>query len=103
MFLCDYEYVVELARTGSVLKAAQNLCISSSALSKYILNIENEFGMPLFFRGGKIFTLTYAGERYLSWAREILLQNQGLRRCTVSGISSPDAFGLASPVSALRL
>lgn len=80
MFLRDYEYVVELAKTGSVLKAAQNLCISSSALSKYIRNIEDDLGLELFQRGGKIFTLTYAGERYLSWAKEILIQNQGLEK-----------------------
>lgn len=80
MFLRDYEYVVELAKTGSVLKAAQNLCISSSALSKYIRNIEDDLGMELFQRGGKIFTLTYAGERYLSWAKRILIQNQGLEK-----------------------
>ena len=80
MFLRDYEYVLELARTGSVLKASQNLCISSSALSKYIRNIEDELGMPLFQRGGKVFTLTYAGERYLAWAQEILHQNQGFEK-----------------------
>ena len=80
MFLRDYEYVIELARTGSILKASQNLCISSSALSKYIRNIEDELGMPLFQRGGKVFTLTYAGERYLVQAKEILRQNEELEK-----------------------
>lgn len=80
VFLRDYEYVTELAKTGSILKAAQNLCISSSALSKYIRNIEDDLGMELFQRGGKIFTLTYAGERYLAWAKEILIQNQEMEK-----------------------
>jgi len=78
MYLRDYEYVIELAKSGSILKAAQKLSISRSALSKHILKIEEEVGMPLFERGGKTFTLTYAGERYLSWAVRIQELNQQL-------------------------
>ena len=80
MYQRDYEYIIEVAKTGSILKASKNLCISSSALSKHILKIEENLKLPLFERSGKTFTLTYAGERYLAWAQRILELNQEMEK-----------------------
>ena len=65
------EYLQKVAQYGSISKAADELYITSSALSKYIKKIEEEYGVVLFDRVGKRFELTYAGERYLRWLSEI--------------------------------
>lgn len=63
----EIDYVLEVAKTGSILKASEKLFISSSALSKYIQNLESRLDVKLFDRNGKHFELTYAGERYIYW------------------------------------
>lgn len=65
------EYLQKVAQYGSISKAADELFITSSALSKYIKKIEAEYHVVLFDRIGKRFALTYAGERYLQWLSEI--------------------------------
>ena len=64
------EYVLEVARCGGIAKAARNLYITPSALSKYIIQKEDELGVKLFMREGNKFTLTYPGERYVEMLRE---------------------------------
>lgn len=66
----EIEYVLEVAKTGSILKASENLFITSSAISKYIQSLENRLNVKLFDRIGKKFQLTYAGERYIYWAKQ---------------------------------
>lgn len=63
------KYVLEVARCG-IAKAARNLFITPSALSKYIIQKEDELGVKLFARDGNKFTLTYPGERYVEMLRE---------------------------------
>ena len=64
------EYVLEVARCGGIAKAARNLFITPSALSKYIIQKEDELGVKLFTREGNKFTLTYPGEKYVEMLRE---------------------------------
>lgn len=64
------KYVLEVARCGGIAKAARNLFITPSALSKYIIQKEDELGVKLFARDGNKFTLTYPGERYVEMLRE---------------------------------
>lgn len=71
------QYMKALAACGTVTRAAEQLYITPSALSKYISGLEAEVGTPLFSRVGKQFVLTYAGERYLDWCSRIdVLQAQ---------------------------
>ncbi len=65
------DYILEVARCAGISKAARNLYITPSALSKYIRNKEEELGVLLFNRIGKKFTLTYAGERYVGYLEQI--------------------------------
>lgn len=62
--------MLEVARCGGIAKAARNLFITPSALSKYIIQKEDELGVKLFARDGNKFTLTYPGERYVEMLRE---------------------------------
>ena len=54
------EYILEVARCRGITKAAENLFITPSALSKYIISKERELGLPLFHRVGKEFVPTAA-------------------------------------------
>lgn len=73
------EYILCVAENKSIIKAAEKLYITPSALSKYVQKTEKELNILLFDRTGKQFILTYAGERYLDWLKKIdHLQNQML-------------------------
>ncbi|GAU75966.1 LysR family transcriptional regulator [Fusibacter sp. 3D3] len=64
------EYILEVAKCGGITKAANNLYITPSALSKFVLAKEEELKLKIFRREGKKFFLTYAGERYVSLLNE---------------------------------
>lgn len=65
-------YVTTIAQEASISRAAQKLYMTQPALSHCLSGIERELGQPLFRRGSRGLTLTYAGERYCRTAREIL-------------------------------
>lgn len=44
----DYRYVIEIARQESVSQAADVLCITQSALTKFLQRTERELGIALF-------------------------------------------------------
>ena len=67
-----------VADLGGVTKAANQLFITQSALSKFLRNKEKEMGTPLFSRIGKRFIPTYAGEKCIEAARKILAINKQL-------------------------
>ena len=71
----DFEYIVEIARHGSISKAAQALYLTQPTLTKFLQRVEREVGEPLFHRVGKRFVLTPAGEIYVSKAKSILQLN----------------------------
>lgn len=68
----ELQYFVTIAETESLTRSAEMLYISQSTLSKYILRLEKEFGVPLFQHLGKRVVLTYAGKTYLEYARRLL-------------------------------
>lgn len=76
----ELEYFVTIARKKNLTNAAQLLYVSQPALSKYLQKLEEEHGLPLFQRVGKQLQLTYAGERYLSYANEILSLNHSMKQ-----------------------
>lgn len=65
------ECVIVLAQERSFSEAAQRLGISQPSLSQYIQKIEAECGNELFERSIPL-KLTYAGERYVQHAKNIL-------------------------------
>ncbi|MCD8009880.1 MAG: LysR family transcriptional regulator, partial [Lachnospiraceae bacterium] len=72
MDLKEQKYVCMLAECGNLTRAAEKLFISQPALSIYITNLEKNMGVRLFDRSGKRFVLTYAGERYVEKAKQML-------------------------------
>lgn len=87
-------YFAEVARSGSLRRAAEKLHISPSAINRQILQAEEAFGTPLFERLPEGLRMTTAGELLyndlLRWQKEFQLTRQkfdelqGLKRGTVS-------------------
>lgn len=73
----ELTYVLAIARHRNITRAAEALYISQPTLSKFLMGLEKELGLKLFTRVGSRYTLTYAGQRYVERAEEILhLKNQ---------------------------
>ncbi|HEP1062998.1 TPA: LysR family hpxDE operon transcriptional regulator HpxR [Klebsiella aerogenes] len=87
-------YFMEVARSGSLRRAAEKLHISASAINRQILQAEASFGTPLFERLPEGLRMTTAGEllydNLLRWQKEFRVTQQkfdelqGLKRGTVN-------------------
>lgn len=79
MDIRQIEYFVEVAKQLSFTKAASTLHVSQPSISKAIQNLENELGVPLFYRSSKQLELTDAGQAVLINALQVLEAFQNLR------------------------
>jgi LysR family transcriptional regulator for metE and metH len=64
--------VAAIADAGSMTKAADRLCLTQSALSHQLRDIESRFQTTFFVRLGRRMVLTAAGRRLLESARRVL-------------------------------
>lgn len=74
MTLNQMKYVIEVAETGSINKAAGQLFISQSVLSTAIQNLENELGNEIFSRSTRGTSLTPFGKTFLAYILPIQAQ-----------------------------
>ncbi len=74
------KYLLTLAETRNMTRAAEQLYISQSALSHYLKCVEEELGVRLFDRSTTPMSLTHAGECYMQSARKILMESDQLHR-----------------------
>ena len=65
-----FGYVDEVARCGSIRKAAEQLNVTSSAVNRQVLDLEDELGTPLFERRPRGVRLTAAGEVFINFLRQ---------------------------------
>ena len=72
--ILQLKYAVEVAKTGSISKAAQNLYMNQPNLSKAIRELESDLGITIFSRTAKGVIPTEQGNEFLSYARSILAQ-----------------------------
>jgi len=64
--------LVAIAETGTGTRAATRLCITQSALSQQLKDIEAKLGVALFYRTGKSMLLTPVGKKLLDSGRQII-------------------------------
>lgn len=62
-------YADQVARSGSIQKAARELHVAASAINRQILQLEDEFGVPLFERLPRGMQLTASGEAVITMVR----------------------------------
>ena len=72
-------YVDAIARAGSIRRAAETLAITSTALNRRVLALEEEIGAPLFERLPGGVRLSAAGELFVHHARRELAEMRRLR------------------------
>lgn len=65
-------YFIQIAREGSMTRAAEYLHVSQSALSKQMKELENELGKKLFRRGSSSVSLTDEGMLLRKRAEDLL-------------------------------
>lgn len=63
------KYVDEIARSGSIAKAAERLHVAASAVNRRLQDIEEELDTPLFERLPRGMRLTAAGELFIRYVR----------------------------------
>ena len=82
-------YVAEIARCGSITRAAESLFISQPSLSQALQRIEQEYGAEFFIRSRDAMQLTDFGKAYLEAADRIEKRYQRLKEdiCSVSGMT----------------
>ncbi|WP_171378000.1 LysR family transcriptional regulator [Rhizobium sophorae] len=72
-------YIDEVARQGSIRKAAKTLHVAASAVNRYILELEEELQAPIFERLPRGLKLTSSGEILIQHIRETLQAHQRMR------------------------
>lgn len=73
-------YMLTVLQEGSITNAAKKLYVSQPALSQTIKLVENNLGAAIFNRNTDPITLTYAGEKYIEAAKQILAIDNNLYR-----------------------
>ena len=68
-FMTSLRFIDAVAREKSIRKAAEKLAITSTALNRRILQIEDELGQPLFERLASGVRLNTAGELFVQHIR----------------------------------
>ncbi|MGI6108485.1 MAG: LysR family transcriptional regulator [Eubacteriaceae bacterium] len=76
MKLIQLEYFVEVVNQKNFTKAAEQLCVSQSTVSKSIRALETEFNTELIDHNSKSFRLTSDGEIFMETAQHILQNYQ---------------------------
>ncbi len=74
MNILHLKYAVEVANTGSINKAAENLYMNQPNLSRAIKELEDSLGITIFERTTRGMRLTPDGEEFLGYAKKILSQ-----------------------------
>ncbi len=101
MNLNQLKYIVAIADELNISKAAQKLYVSQPSLSQCIQNIENELGTKIFDRSTTPLKITYAGEVYVNWARNILNSSEEINR-QIADISGQKNIKLVIGISPYR-
>lgn len=80
MKLSHLRYLTEIAKTGSITRAAQNLYMGQPNLSKAVREMERDFGMPIFKRTAKGVEPTQKGRLLIEKSAELLEQADSIER-----------------------
>lgn len=74
MNLAQMKYAVEIEKTRSISKAAENLFMAQPNLSRAVKELEEDLGIIIFNRNSKGISVTPDGEEFLSYAKKIISQ-----------------------------
>ncbi|MCD8199604.1 MAG: LysR family transcriptional regulator [Coriobacteriaceae bacterium] len=101
MQLEQLEYVLEVARCGSINAAAKSLYLSQPSLSLSIRNLEQELGIEIFSRTTHGVSLTADGTEFIEYARRVLEQKDLLEEHFHQGGRDLQRFSVSAQFSPL--
>ena len=78
MTLQQLYYVIVIAETGSMNKAAEKLYITQPSLTAMVKELESELGIIIFHRSGRGVSLTGDGQEFITYARQLYHQYEEL-------------------------
>ncbi|MCD8051435.1 MAG: LysR family transcriptional regulator [Clostridiales bacterium] len=96
MTLTQMSYLIAIAETGSLNKAAEHLYVSQPSLTNAIKEMERELGITLLYRSGRGATLTNDGAEFLYYAKEIYQQYENLIQRYEKGGSYKKKFAVST-------
>lgn len=96
MNLSNLKYIVEVEKTGSITRAAQNFYMNQPHLSRMIRELEKELGFSIFERTGRGMVPTQKGEEFLRYAKVILAQEERIEALRQSAKDRSSIIRLAA-------
>ena len=97
MNILHLKYAVEVARLGSLNKAAESLLIAQPNISRSIKELESDLGINIFNRSSKGMILTPEGEEFINYAQNILSQIDVLEKHYKQGAPQKQKFSACVP------
>ena len=97
MNILQMKYAVEVAKAGSLNKAAQTLLIAQPNLSRSIKELEGELGITIFDRSSKGMKLTLEGEEFIGYAQNILRQIEQMEKMYKDTSVPKQRFSISVP------
>lgn len=91
------KYAVEVARLGSLNKAAETLLIAQPNISRSIKELEADLGITIFTRSAKGMVLTPEGEEFIGYAKSILKQIDDVDMHYRHGMPKKQRFSISVP------
>ena len=80
MDIRELRYIIGIACARNMTKAAENLFVTQPALSKMLKKVEEQIGIPLFFRDGNSMIPTDAGLCVVERGRKIVNEFDALEK-----------------------
>ena len=97
MNILHMKYAVEVARLGSLNKAAETLLIAQPNISRSIKELEADLGITIFQRSAKGMVLTPDGEEFMDYARDILHRIDKIEQSYRDGSHKKRKFSISVP------
>lgn len=97
MNILHIKYAVEVAKAGSLNKAAEKLLTAAPNVSRAIKDLEADIGITIFERTAKGMELTPDGEEFINYAKGILNQIEEVEAFYKSGSAKKQKFSISVP------
>ena len=97
MNILHMKYAVEVAKSGSINKAAEVLYIAQPNLSRCIKELENDLGITIFNRVSTGMTLTPDGEIFVQYATKVLNQIDAIEKLYKADAAKKQRFSISVP------
>ncbi|MBQ7095199.1 MAG: LysR family transcriptional regulator [Clostridia bacterium] len=97
MNIVHLKYAVEIEKTRSISKAAENLYMGQPNLSRAVKELEESLGITIFNRTSKGISITADGEEFLRYAKRIISQVDEMEELYRKGRVQARRFSLSAP------